>query len=142
LQLLILLQLDFRENLESGLASERFVLFIFEIFEAGVAHHRPFLFLDGILEEFGNQRLHNLFSNVVPKVALDQRGGSVAGAKARDSCLSCILRGHPIGLAPNLFDGNFNQEFFLAVRCFHKPSTVVGVIDIRTASLKFHSSQR
>jgi hypothetical protein len=52
------------------------------------------------------------------------------------------LRCHRIGLAPNHIDRNFNQEFFLAIRCVHKPSTVVVVIDIRTASLKLHSNQR
>jgi hypothetical protein len=47
-----------------------------------------------------------------------------------------------MGLAPNFIDRNFNQEFFLAIGRFHKPSMVVVVIDIRMARLKLHSNQR
>jgi hypothetical protein len=137
-----LFELDFRINLESGFASERIVLVEFEIFEARLAHHRPLLFLDCILKELGNERLDNLVSNVVPKVEPHHRAWSVAGAKAGDSCHTRISRCHRIRLAPNHIDRNFNQEFFLAIRCFHKSSRVVVVIEIRTASLKLHSNQR
>jgi hypothetical protein len=137
-----LLELDFRINLEGGFAGERIVLVEFEIFESRVAHHRPLLLLDCILKELGNERLDNLVSNVVPKAAPYLRAWSVAGAKAGDSCHTSILRYHRIGLAPNHIERNFNQEFFLAIRCFHKSSTVVVMVEIRTASLKPHSNQR
>jgi hypothetical protein len=137
-----LLELDFRINLEGGFAGQRIVLVEFEIFEARVAHHRPLLLLDCILKKLGNERLDNLVSNVIPKVLPDQRGRSVAGAKAGDSRLTSILRGHRIDLAPNHIERNFNQEFFLAIRCFHKSSTVDVIVEIRTASLELHSNQR
>jgi hypothetical protein len=86
--------------------------------------------------------LDNLVSNVVAKAAPHYRVWSVAGAKAGDSRHTSILRCHRIGLAPNHIDRNFNQEFFLAIRCFHKSSRAVVMIENRTASLKPHSNQR
>jgi hypothetical protein len=137
-----LLELDFRINLEGGFAGQRIVLVEFEIFEARLAHHRPLLLFDCILKELGNERLDNLVSNVVPKVAPHLRAWSVAGAKAVDSCHASILRCHRIDLTPNHVERNLNQEFFLAIRCFHKSSTVDVMVEIRTASLELHSNQR
>ena len=123
LQSLVVLQLEFRIDLKRRLAGQRLIVFKLELFEAGLADHRPVLALDRIPKELRHQRLYHLALDLVAVTTADHSRGSMSGPEPGNPGHARVLRHHVLCLPLDDIGRNLNHQFSRAVLGLHNSST-------------------
>src|ERR1700722_1994705 len=119
-QVLVLAQLKFGKNLKNRPEFQRLALFEFDLIDLGTRDRRQLLFVESLLQIFGNQRLQDFALNVRSELAADDRHRRLAGAESGNARhAGDIARRFFAGLG-DVGRGNFQFDFALASRFSHR----------------------
>ena len=116
-QIFVIAELEFGQDFKDGAELQRLAFLELDLVDFRTRYRDEFLFVEGLLEVLGDERLNHFALNVIGEPAADQRDGSFAGAKSGNPGDAREVACDFVGSFLNVLGRNFQLEFALAC-CF------------------------
>jgi hypothetical protein len=136
-QILVALDLNFRQHFEAGLESQGLAVVNVQIGHAGLRNRDEALLLGFPAKIFRNQRFDHIVLKAVAEALPNDRSRHVPGAKARQPRAFLIAHNLQLGLAHNFGGGDLDRDLPLDVFIIAGTSMIAGTSGAGRFSLSF-----